>query len=157
MIEQIDKLIKSFEGKTSLSSKEMTSKLTSLSHSIEKSIDDGCLININSSKKIEVDEIKTYDIIYMSVLGGVPHYLLVHKVEDDKVYCLVLTSTYKEHIILCQIENDRTFKGNYVSNSYFCLPLEDAKKSFIRTYEDKREAVRMFNKLSAYYKKLFKN
>lgn len=157
MIPEIQKLINSIGTRTNISGKEMVNNLMSASQLIENSIDSGSLTVIKGGKLNKVDEIKPYDVLYISVLGGTPHYLLVHKIDidNDKVYCLMITSKMKDYLILHEIEKDRIFKGNYFSNTYFCISLEEAKMSFVRVYEDKREAVKVFNKINRYYRTLF--
>ena len=157
MIPEIQRIINSIGTKTNIGGKDIINQLTGASQLIENSIDSGSLTTIKGGKLHRVDEIKPYDILYISVLGGTPHYLLVHKVDvdNDKAYCLMVTSTKKDYLILHEIEGDRIFKGNYFSNTYFCIPLKEAKVSFVRVYEDKREAVKVFNKLNRYYKTLF--
>lgn len=155
MIQQIQTLISEISNKPTVSGKDLVNKLTSMSNSIESSIDSKSIISIKSGKLTKVDIIKRYDIIYCSILGGIPHYLIVDKVVDDKVYCVCTTSTVKDYLILHEITGDRIFKGNYATNTYFCISLKEAKNSFVRVYEDKREAIQIFNKIKKYYKNMF--
>jgi len=157
MIPEIQRIINSIGNKTNIGGKDIINQLTGASQLIENSIDSGSLTVVKGGKLNKVDEIKPYDVIYTSVLGGTPHYLLVHKIDvaNDKVHCLMITSKMKDYLILHEIEGDRIFKGNYFSNTYFCLSLEEAKSSFVRVYEDKREAARVFNKINRYYRTLF--
>lgn len=131
----------------------------SLNNGIEKELElDDKLISvppISSGKLNKVDVIKRYDVIYVSILAGVPHYMIVDKVVDESVYCLLVTSKLKEHVVLEEIKFDRIFAGNFISNIYITVSLEEAKKSFVRVYEDKAEAYRFFAKIEKYYKKLF--
>jgi hypothetical protein len=156
MIQEIKNTIDLFEVKTSWGTKEIKVKLEQLAQKLETSINENSLIVTQGcSKLIKVDEVKPHDILYVSVLGGVPHYLLVHKIVDDKVFCLMLTSTVKDYLLLHQVKNDRMFKNNYITNTYFSISLAEAKKSFTRVFEDKKESALAFKKLIAYYKKLF--
>lgn len=98
---------------------------------------------LRSGKIIEVEQIFVYDILYFSMFGY-PHYFLVHHIENDLVYGIVLSSKDKAHS-LYQIENDRYFKGNYATNVYTSIPLEDALKCYTRTFESKKEATKIFN------------
>lgn len=157
MIKEIKTLLEELPKKPTFSNKEIISKLQSLNNAIEESMgSDGSLVSIKGGKVNKVDEIKRYDIVYISVLGGIPHYLMVDKVIDEKVYCVCFSSTKKDYLILHEVENDRILSGSYVTNIYFCLSLDECKKSFIRVYEDKREALKIFNKIKSYYKTVFK-
>ena len=155
MIPQIQSYIDSISNKQQIQAKDIISNLKSISQSIEDSKDSGSLISVKGGKLLKVDEIKRYDVVYVSMLAGVPHYFLVDKVVDDKVYCLCLTSTFKDYLVLHEVAGDRTFIGSYISNTYYCLSLEECKKSFVRTYEDKREALLVFNRVKRYYKDVF--
>lgn len=157
MITQIQTLIDSVSSKQTISGKDMVVKLSSLSQSIEASVGSNSLTSVKVVKLNRVECIKRYDLLYVSVLGGVPHYLLVDKVVDDKVYCLCFTSTFKDYLVLHEVTGDRILLGSYVSNVCFCISLTEAKKSFVRTYEDKREAIQIFNKIRKYYKGIFVN
>lgn len=156
MLQQIQKLIESSPKGQQISHKDFVSKLQSLSQSIENSIDQSALVSVRGGKLNVVNEIKRYDLVYVSMLGGIPHYFMVHKVVDDKVYCVCFTSTVKNFLLMHKVTGDRLFKDTYVTNTYYCLSLEECKKSFVRVYEDKREAVLIFNKINRYYKSLFK-
>ena len=133
----------------------MVAKLTSLSQSIEDSIDTSNLTIIKSSKLTKVNIIKRYDVVYTSVLGGVPHYFMVDKVVGDDVYCVCFSSTFKDNLILHTVLEDRIFENNFVVNTHFTLSLDECKKSFVRVYEDKREALAIFSKIRKYYKSVF--
>ena len=155
MIQQIQKLIDSLSKGQQISYNTFVSKLQSVNQSIEDSMADGSLVTVRGSKLNAVDEIKKYDIVYVSILGGIPHYFMVHKVVDDKVYCVCFTTTVKDYLLLHKVVNDRLFNDSYVVNTYYCLSLAECKKSFVRVYEDKREATLIFNKITRYYKTLF--
>jgi len=156
MLHPIQTLINSFENKPTISGKEIKVKLHELSQKIESGLDKSSLVVVNGTgKTITVDEIKPHDVIYTSMLGGIPHYLLVHKIVEDKVFCLMFTSTHKDYLILHEVKNDRMFKGNYITNTYFSITLSEAKKCFVRCYEDKKESNIVFRKLTTYYKNLF--
>ncbi len=119
MIKLIQELITSFDGKPTISTKEFKDKLNTLSQKLEKEINENSLVVVEGCSKLNnVDEIKPYDIIYVSLFGGIPHYILVHKIIDDKVYGLVLTSKHKDYLILHKVTEDRIFKDNFVSNTY---------------------------------------
>lgn len=157
MIQEIKILLEELPKKPTFSNKEVVSKLQALNSAMEQSMEkDGTLVVLKGGKINKVDQIKRYDIVYISVLGGIPHYLMVDKVIDDKVYCVCFSSTKKDYFILHEVENDRILSGSYVTNIYFCLSLDECKKNFIRVYEDKREALRIFNKIKSYYKTIFK-
>lgn len=157
MIKEIKQLLEELPKKPTYSSKEMLSKIQALSSAIESSMEnDGSLVVLKGGKTHKVDELKRYDIVYISVLGGIPHYLMVDKVIDEKVYCVCFSSTKKDYLILHEVEKDRILYGSYVTNTYFCLSLDECKKNFIRVYEDKREALKIFNKIKSYYKTIFK-
>lgn len=130
-----------------------------VNNNIEKELElEDKIINIppiSSGRLNKVDVIKRYDVIYASILGGIPHFMIVDKVVDETVYCILVTSKLKEHVVLEEIKFDRIFVGNFISNIYITVSLEEAKKSFVRVYEDKAEAYRFFVKIEKYYKKLF--
>jgi hypothetical protein len=156
MIKQIQTLIDSLGNKPSVSGKDLINQLHSISQSIEDSIDSNSMIVVKGGCKLnKVDEIKRYDILYVSVLGGIPHYFMVDKVVDDKVFCVCFTSTLKDYLILHKVTGDRIFKDNFIVNTYYCLSLDEAKNSFVRVYEDKQEAIQVFNKIKKYHKEIF--
>lgn len=146
--------------KSSFSAQQCIDEILEVGAKIENSLDrDGMLFNIApgsaKGRLNKVDEIKRYDVLYISILGGIPHYMIVDRVFEDGVYCLVVTSKFKEHLILDEIKGDRIFNGNFVTNTYMPISMEEAKKSFVRVYEDKAEAYRFFQKVKKYYKQLF--
>ena len=161
MIAEIVELQNTFKSKPTWSSKELMNKCQSLSDKLSKVLgEDGKLVNIKGSgipKLSFVNYIKKYDIVYVSVLGGMPHYYLVWKSDDKKVIGLCITSTYKESNHLHTIKNDRIFCGNYISNTLLAIELDDAKVTFVRTFEDKREAGRIFKKVTNFYNAMLNN
>lgn len=119
-------------------------------------LNDKALIQENEQtfQKLKVTSLKKYDVIRVQTLAS-SHYLLVHRVKDETVYGLVITS--KEACwTVCQIENDRRFKGSFVSNTYMCFPLSECLNKFITVYEDKREANKIFKIVKEYFKSIFK-
>lgn len=155
MIKEIEELKNSFSSKPTWTSKELGAKCQSLSDKLKSVLHtEGKLINIQGSgipKMIQVNTLKKYDIVYVALLGGMPHYYLIYKVDDKRACGLCITSTYKESNWLHTIKNDRIFENNFVANTLLSIELADAKSSFIRTYEDKREAGRIFKKMIKFY------
>lgn len=103
---------------------------------------------------IKIDSIRKHDIIYMPTFGS-KHYILVHRVHNNTVYGLILTSR-EECFTIMPMENDRKFKGSFVTNSYHCYPLSDCLDKFVGVYEDKREANKAFKIVKDYFKSIFK-
>jgi hypothetical protein len=64
----------------------------------------------NSTKVLKPTHIQKYDVVYTSVCG-VPHPVLIFKVEDKYAYGIVLSSTKGTHC-LYEIKNSRFFKGS---------------------------------------------
>jgi hypothetical protein len=154
MIPEIEKLLKEIDGKPSWGSKELHSKITSASQKILDQLKkDGQIISVSSTKKIGVDYIRKYDIIYVPLMG-IPHYFLVHKVEGEIVYGINFTSSGDICHAMHKVEEDRNLLNSYATNCYLCVELEEAKKSFIRIYESKREADLIFKKVTEHYKKI---
>ena len=150
MLKTVEEKIATIKGnankKPSFSVQQCVDELIALGHKVETDLDNDGLVfsipaNAAKGKLNRVEEIKRYDVLYVSILGGIPHYLIVDRVFDDVVYCLVITSKFKEHLILDTIKGDRIFNGGFVTNSY----------------EDKTEAYRFFQKIKKYYKQLFEN
>lgn len=158
MIKEIQELVNTFSGKPTWSSKELKSKMQSVSDKLANALEnEGKLINIQGSglpKMTTVNTLKKYDIVYVSLLGGMPHYYIIYKVDDKRACGLCVTSTFKESNWLHTIKNDRIFMGNFVSNTLLSIELAEAKSSFVRTFEDKREAGRIFKKMTKFYETL---
>lgn len=91
-----------------------------------------------------VDKLKKYDIVKVQTFGSM-HFLLIHKVVNNLVYGLILTSKDLHHSIL-RVSNDRRFSGGYITNTYISVPLEDCLKKFVSVYENKKEANEAFQK-----------
>jgi hypothetical protein len=154
MLPEIEKLVKEIEGKPSWGSKELVTKINSASQKIiEQLRKDGQIISLSSTKKIEVEYIKRYDVIYVPLMG-VPHYFIVHKVEGEVVYGVNFTSSGDMCHAMHKVEEDRNLLNSYAANGYLCVNLEEAKKSFIRVYESKKEADVIFKKITDHYKKI---
>lgn len=158
MIKEIQDLENTFTGKPTWSSKELKSKMQSVSDKLKSALEkEGKLVNVQGSgipKMTTVNTLKKYDIVYVSLLGGMPHYYLIYKVDDKRACGLCVTSTFKESNWLHTIKNDRIFMGNFVSNTLLSIELAEAKSSFVRTFEDKREAGRIFKKMTKFYETL---
>jgi len=101
-------------------------------------------------KHKSVTEIKKYDILHYPIFGYA-HYVLVHKVTEDKIYGFSLTSQEKCFCIH-KIEKDRFFNDSFVTSTYVCELLENVKDKFIRVYESKAEANEIFRKAKLWYK-----
>ena len=148
--DKIESLIKDIMAKPSWGSKEVVEKLRSMKSSIGHSMRD-VIDMIPSPKKMRVDFIKKYDVLYLQVLG-VPHYFLVHRVSDDSVTGIIFSSKDKSHSIY-QIQKDRYFKHSYATSTYISVDMEDALNAFVRVYENKSEADTIFNIVRDFYAK----
>ena len=113
--------------------------------------EDKLIIQANLPKQSTVPFIKKYDVIYAKLMG-VPHYMLVHKVKNGLVHGVTLSSKNKPWHTLCEILEDRHFVGTYVSNSYMTFDETEAKENFIRVFESRKEADRIFRMIKEYYK-----
>lgn len=107
-------------------------------------------------KILKISSLQKYDLVYLSLYGGVPHYILVEKVKDDKVFGIVLSSKEGIHN-LKPIEKDRVLKGGWFSNTYCLLDLQTALEKFVRVYENKSEANQVFRMIKQTYHPLFSN
>jgi len=156
MIHEIEKFIKGeLASKPTWSSKELTTKLQSISNKITETLEDeGKIVSVSSSKKYTVSVLKKYDIVYVSAIG-VPHYFMVHRIVGEIVYGVIFTTKTHDHFFLHTVKGDRIFEGNVVSNTYLSISKDLALKSYIRVYEDKKEAEEIFRKLKAHYRTLF--
>lgn len=155
MIKEIQDLANNFKCKPQWGTKELVQKCQSLSDKLSNSLEnEGKLVNVQGigiPKMTTVNTLKKYDIVYVSLLGGMPHYYLIYKVDDKRACGLCVTSTFKESNWLHTIKNDRIFMGNFISNTLLSIELAEAKSSFVRTFEDKREAGRIFKKMTKFY------
>lgn len=106
-------------------------------------------------KKITVEVLKKYDILYADTLGLGPHYILVYKVTDTEVFGVVLSSKDKVHT-LCPLEGDRVLQGGFATKLYMNFDLDICKTLFVRVYESKKHADKIFRLLKNYYKEQFK-
>lgn len=77
-------------------------------------------------------------------MGSVPHYFIVYKIVNNVVYGVFLTSKDRDFVIY-EIVRDRTFVGNYASNIFSAITLDSALKSFVRIYDSKTEANKIFD------------
>lgn len=136
---KLDELVQYIRSKPILEKGDILNKLAILQTTI----------NI-PSKKYNVDIIKKYDIIYMDTFA-IPHYILVMKVTENEVYGVVLSSKEKEHT-LCPLEGDRILQGGFATKLYMCFNLELCKSKFVKIYESKKEADKIFRKLKLFYK-----
>lgn len=107
-----------------------------------------------SKKKNKVQKLQKYDLIYLSLYGGVPHYILVEKVIGNKVFGIGFTSSEGEHNSKI-VEKDRLLKGSWFSDAYCIVSLETALSSFVRVYENKTEANLVFKQVKQNYNGLF--
>lgn len=159
MIPQIEKLLTQLSTKTSWGVAELTTIIKAAEQSLatQMSKDEQVIVAPAAAKKIKTDTIKKYDILYMPIVG-MPHYFLVHRVTEDKVYGVLLSSKNKAHHTLQKLECDRFFIQNegYASNSYLAVDLAEAKDCFIRVYESRQEADNIFKGIKQHYKELFK-
>lgn len=130
-------------GLPSLDKGDMLNKLKGLGETID--VPPRCTPVLN---------LKKYDIVYVETFGIGPHYVLVHRVTEDSIYGVVLTSKTRVHT-MCPLEGDRVLQGGFATNTYMCFELETCKNLFVRVYESKREADKIFRKLKAFYKESF--
>ena len=121
--------------KKCLASLELNPKTSTVSPEIQQE-------NEATYQRLRVETLKKYDIVKVQTMCTV-HYILVHRVKNETVYGLVITSKEACWTIM-QIENDRRFKGSFITNSYMCFPFKDCQTKFIAVYEDKREANKAF-------------
>lgn len=149
--DKIESMIREIMAKPSWGSKEVVDKLRSMKSSIGHSMKD-VIDMIPSPKKMRVDFVKKYDVLYLSVLG-VPHYFLVHRVSEDSVTGVIFSSKDKSHSIY-QIQKDRYFKHSYATSTYISVDMEEALNAFVRVYENKSEADAIFNVVRDFYTKM---
>lgn len=107
-----------------------------------------------TKKTNKVQKLQKYDLVYMSVYGGMPHYILVERIVQNKVFGIALSSTEGLHN-LKPIEKDRMLSGGWFSNSYCLLDLQTALEKFVRVYENKSEANQVFRMVKQSYNELF--
>ena len=157
MLELIEKFKSLIGTKTSWGSKELLDKIDKLKQSItDKARTDGNLqVVVTGGKKVTVEEIKKYDVVYLPLIG-MPHYMLVHKVISETVYGVVFSSKDKESHFIHTIKEDRYFIGSYASNAYLAASLAECKDSFVRVFESRKEADVIFNKVKDYFKNTLK-
>lgn len=156
MLPNFEKFTKELASKPSWGAKELTSKIQKISNEIEAELEEtGKVISVTSAKKNRVTALKKYDILYLPLVG-IPHYFMVHRIVEKKVYGIIFSSKDKHTYTLHEVEKDRVLAGSFASTAYLCVDLEEAKKSFIRTYEDKKEGNLIFKKVISHYQQLFK-
>ena len=144
--------------KPTWSSKELQPKLQGLNSKIELRLkEEGQVVNISTPKKYRVEEIKKYDVLYINSIGTA-HYFLVHRIIEDKVYGRYFSTKEKPTFTIQKIEKDRIFASteSFATNTYLCIDIEEAKCSFVRVYESKKEADQIFKKMIEHYKNLFR-
>lgn len=108
------------------------------------------LTNGPGPKAKVVSQIRKYDVIYLNTIGMM-HYILVHKVTNDEVHGVVISSKQQPHNLLL-IKEDRFFEGSYATKTYLCYDLEHCRGAFSRVYESKKEADAIFRALRTWYK-----
>ncbi len=148
--EKFNNLIKDVESKSTWNTKELLVKLNTVKQNVGHTLKD-VVDFIPSPKKITVEEIKKYDVLYLT-LFGLPHYFLVHKVFENQVYGVIFSSKERLHSIH-QIEKDRFFKNNYATSTYLIVDINEAYPNFVRVYESKPEADLIFNLVKEFYSK----
>jgi hypothetical protein len=144
-MKELGDLISFLGTKSSHNSKEILDRVK-----IIKAKLDTLLVPESEKRKSLVGIIKKYDVLYINTIG-ITHYVLVHKVKDDKVYGVILSSTEAHHNVL-KIKNDRFFVGAFATHTYISYPLDECIKRFSRVYENKREADEIFREVKKYYK-----
>jgi len=156
MISEMDELIQKINKKPSWGQKEVISMIRTYGEQMTSRMDDGNFTVIKGSKKTSVNELKKYDVLYLPLLGS-PHYFIIHKIKDDVVYGVNITTNGKPNHVTKKIEKDRFFLGSnsYASNTYMSVPIEEALKCFVRVYENKKEADEIFNLVKSHYKTMF--
>lgn len=97
-----------------------------------------------------MDQLKKYDVIYIQTMTSA-HYALVHKVKDNKVHCITLSSKEAYHTLL-KVEQCRRFKGSYLTQNYMVIPLESCIDKFVCTWEGRKEADQAFRLIKQFYK-----
>lgn len=101
-----------------------------------------------------VQTIKRYDVLFLNTIG-MNHYVLVHKVVDQSVYGIVLSSQQQSHTLMPLVD-DRYFNGNFATKTYLSYDLEHCKKRYARVYEAKKEANKVFSSIKDFYKTTLK-
>lgn len=154
-MEKLMALLKKLDTKPQWGSKELKVELTTAIQSAVSILNNEGKINVSSTgKMVSVDKIKKYDILYLSLVGS-PHYILIHKVTEDQVFGVVLSSKDKAHSIHL-IKQDRFFAGGYATHSYLSSDIASAKGAFVRVYENRQEADEIFRKVKQHYQNVFK-
>ena len=103
-------------------------------------------------KRFKVDTMKKCDVVYIQTFTST-HYMLVHKVDGDTCHGVIISSKDKAHS-MHEIQKDRAFLGNFATNSYMSSDLDEAKKQYVKVYENRREVDEIFRKVKKYYKDL---
>lgn len=151
-----DQFLKLLNEKPTHSTKFIKECLASLSTDITSagesvSIKDNSPITYQTFK---IDKLKKFDVVKMPTFGTI-HYILIHKIVGDIVYGLPLTSKEK-HFCVTLIEGERRFNGRYITGTYLSFPLEDCKKNFVSSFENKRLASESFKCAKELYRKLLR-
>ena len=118
-------------------------------NNLKNSLSSSKAIQVEGSKSVTAGTLKKYDVVYVELITGA-HFVLVYKIIEDKVFGLNITSNNRAFCIH-EIKHDRFFEGSFLTSTLMEIPLEDAKKKFVRVFESKREADLIF---STYRKKM---
>ena len=152
-MKQFDSLIQNINSKPTWGSKELVAIINPIKQSIIDQLKSGdkLVVYASPSKKSTVSVIKKYDVIYAELMG-IPHYMIVHRVKNGLVHGVTLSTKNKPWHTLCEIMEDRHFMGSYASNSYLTVDEMDAKENFVRVFESRKEADKIFRLIKEYYK-----
>ena len=108
---------------------------------------------VNVGKIFKPIEIKKYDII-TSIVHNSPHPCLIFKIDSDFVYAISFTTTQHCRVVY-EIKESRFFNGSFVTNTIVKLTKEEALKSFVGVFDNKKEANHIISLVKDFYKNLF--
>ena len=95
----------------------------------------------NSTKILKPQSIMKYDIVYSAVCG-IPHPILIFKVDATYCYGIVISSTDGSHC-LCKIHNSRFFKDSCATITLVKEKQKTLVDKWIGTFDNKKEADRI--------------
>ena len=106
-------------------------------------------------KTFNVKKIKKYDVIKVQANTPCPHYSVVIGIDNNKVYCVHITSKEKAFSDEFLIAKNRAFEGSYFCSHLSVVYLEEAKENFCFNYSEGRKEFReVVSKIKEKYQKL---
>lgn len=100
-------------------------------------------------------DIRKYDVVALSIGNMYLRPAIVFKIDRKRDVCAVVPfSTTEGSYCLEKIQSSRFHQDSWMCNNIHILKIEEARAAYTSTFDNKKEADRLFNLLKQFYKKL---